>query len=149
MKAIRWSEDQYKGYLARQKRERSNGKLRERSEMPGVDIDAIHGKRPLQLPQSKLERRLDQQIAEAELTEPVKNYFFLAGRDLELDRAWPKLKIGVEVQGMAHRIKGKFRRDIEKRALAMLAGWRVLEVDGATIRDGRAIKWLKTLLERP
>jgi hypothetical protein len=47
---------------------------------------------------------------------------------------------------MAHRIKGKFKRDIEKRALAMLAGWRVLEVDGAAIKDGRAIAWTKRLL---
>lgn len=68
------------------------------------------------------------------------------GRDFELDFAWPGLKVAVEVQGGVHRIKGKFGRDIEKRALAMLAGWKVLEVDSASIKDGRAIDWVKRLL---
>jgi hypothetical protein len=47
---------------------------------------------------------------------------------------------------MAHRIKGKFKRDIEKRALALLAGWRVLEVGGDEVRSGRALVWLRELL---
>ncbi len=97
--------------------------------------------------ESKLERRFDQQLEEAGLPIPRRNWFFLNGRDFELDRAWPAQKIAVEIQGMAHRIKGKFKRDIEKRALAMLSGWRVLEVDGASIRDGRAIAWTKQLLK--
>ena len=103
--------------------------------------------------ESKIERRLDQQImgnglAALMAAGPMaRNYFFLPDRDFELDFAWPHMKIAVEVQGMAHRIKGKFQRDIEKRALALLAGWRVLEVDGASVRDGRAIEWLKQLLE--
>jgi very-short-patch-repair endonuclease len=96
--------------------------------------------------ESKLEIRFDQQLRANELPAPERNYFFMDGRDLELDRAWPKLKVAVEIQGMAHRIKGKWKRDIEKRALAMLAGWRVLEVDGAAIKDGRAIAWTKRLL---
>lgn len=111
---------------------------------PGVDIDAVH--RTQAPKESKIERRLEQQILDAMLPEPRRNYFFLQGRDLELDFAWPFVKMAVEVQGMAHRIKGKFQRDIEKRALAMLAGWRVLEVDGASVRDGRAIKWLQELM---
>lgn len=96
--------------------------------------------------ESQLERRFDQQLEQAWLPEPRKNWFFLNNRNFEFDRAWPALKVAVEVQGMAHRIKGKFKADIEKRALAMLAGWRVLEVDGASIRDGRAIEWSKQLL---
>ena len=48
---------------------------------------------------------------------------------------------------MVHRIKGRFRADIEKRALALLAGWRVLEVSGAEIRSGQAIAWLIALLQ--
>jgi hypothetical protein len=54
--------------------------------------------------------------------------------------------VAVEIQGMAHRIKGKFKRDIEKRALALLAGWKLLELDGASVRDGRGIEWLRQLL---
>lgn len=103
---------------------------------------------------SKIERRFAQQLAEAGIFEAkedeprgyLRNYFLFADRDFELDFAWPGLRVAVEVQGMAHRIKGKFKRDIEKRALALLAGWRVLEVDGESVRDGRAIKWALKLL---
>lgn len=135
MSAIRWTEEDFKAYKLRT----------EKSDMRGVDTDAVHRTREGPK-ESKLERRLDQQIEDAALPAPRRNYFFMSGRDFELDRAWPDLMIAVEVQGMAHRIKGKFKRDIEKRALAMLRGWRVLEVDGASIRDGRAIDWLRSLL---
>lgn len=72
---------------------------------------------------------------------------FLPDRKYRLDFAFPQQKIGVEVQGMVHRIKGRFKADIEKRALAMLNGWRILEVSGTEVRNGKAIEWLKTLLE--
>lgn len=91
---------------------------------------------------SKLELRFAQQIESAGLPPPARNWYHIPGRDFTLDFAWPNLKFGVEVQGMAHRIKSKFRADIEKRALAQLAGWRVLEVGGYEIRNEIAIKWL-------
>lgn len=99
--------------------------------------------------ESNLERRFDQQLRANGITDFERGWFFIVGRDFELDFAFPKRKLAVEVQGMAHRIKGKWKRDIEKRALAMLEGWRVLEVDGATIRDGRAIEWTKRMLALP
>lgn len=129
--AVRWSPEQLVDYL------------KKRNIIPAPTREEVKRER---MKESKLERRLDQQILEAGLPEPRRNWFFLNGRDFELDRAWPAAKLAVEVQGMAHRIKGKFQRDIEKRALALLAGWKVLEVDGASIRDGRAIQWLKELL---
>lgn len=95
---------------------------------------------------SKIERRFDQQLAESCLPPHQRNYFFLAERDFELDFAWPAMKAAVEVQGGAHRAKGKWQRDIEKRALAMLSGWRVLEVDSSAIRDGRALAWTRQML---
>ena len=95
---------------------------------------------------SQLEVRFAQQIDTKGLKQPVREFYFLDGRDFRLDFAYPDLKIGVEVQGMAHRIKGRFQADIEKRALALLAGWRVLEVSGATIKSGQAICWLAQLL---
>ena len=98
-------------------------------------------------PESKLERRFAQQLFDAGLKTNQRNYFFLPDRDFELDFAWPTKKVAVEIQGMSHRIKGKFKRDIEKRALAMLAGWRVLELDGDSIRSGRGLEWLKELLK--
>lgn len=96
---------------------------------------------------SKLERRFSQQLSDSSDIAPhQRNYFFMPDRDFELDYAWPSVKVAVEVQGMAHRIKGKFKRDIEKRALALMAGWKVLEVDSSAIRDGRALQWLRTVL---
>lgn len=96
---------------------------------------------------SAIEQRLSQQIEAHGLPVPVRNYFHIKGRDFTLDFAWPARKLGVEVQGMAHRIKGKFRADMEKRALAMLDGWRVLEVGGHEVRHEIAIGWLTKLLE--
>lgn len=96
--------------------------------------------------ESELERRFAQQIRAAGLPDPEREYYHIAGRDFRLDFAWPALRLGVEIQGMAHRIKGKFNADIEKRALAMLAGWRVLELNGTAVREETGIEWLKALL---
>ena len=95
---------------------------------------------------SLLELRLAQQIAEAGLPEPVREYFHIPGRDFRLDFAWPAAKIGVEIQGMQHRVKGRFHADIEKRALGLLAGWRILEIDGRAVKSGQGIDWLRQLL---
>ena len=96
---------------------------------------------------SAIHIRMRQQIEQAGLIPPVEEYYHIKGRDFRLDFAWPFLKIGVEVQGMAHRIKSKFNADIEKRALGLLSGWRVLEANGDSIRNEQAIKWLKQLME--
>ena len=107
--------------------------------------------KPAQAPkpqgESKIERRFAQQLADAGIAGYQRNYFFLPDREFELDFAWPPVKIAVEVQGMSHRIKGKWKADIEKRALAMLAGWRVLEIDGDAIRSGRGVEWLREMFK--
>ena len=71
----------------------------------------------------------------------------LPPRKWTLDFAIPERKLGIEVQGMVHRIKDRFKADIEKRAELSLAGWRILEVDGESIRDGRALAWIERLLK--
>ena len=139
--AIRWTEADLTAYKAKE----------QRAPMPGVDIDAVHRKYPQA---SKLELRFEQQMNEAGIWPAkkecpegyVRQYYPIKGRDFTLDFAWAPFLLYVEVQGMAHRIKGKFKTDIEKRALLLLRGWRGLEVDGASIRDGRAIGWLRSLL---
>lgn len=98
--------------------------------------------------QSDIERALEWFIADANIPAAERNYRHIPGRKFELDFAWPALKLGVEVQGMAHRIKGKFEADVDKRALAQLEGWLILEVSGRRIRDGSAIEWLKELYDR-
>jgi len=104
-------------------------------------------RRALKRGPSELELVLAQQISLLELPAPVREYKAIPGRDFRLDFAWVDRRIGLEVQGMVHRIKGRFKNDIEKRALHLLHGWRVLEVSGAEVRSGRAAAWLVTLLE--
>jgi very-short-patch-repair endonuclease len=96
---------------------------------------------------SELEVAFAHQIFEAGIVKPERQYPHLRGSRHTLDFAWPDLRIGVEVQGMVHRIKKGFKGDITKRAQGLLQGWRVLEVGGQQIRDGTAIKWLKQLIE--
>lgn len=134
--AVRWTEEQLRDYQLR-------------TDARGLKCSPGRGIAPDPKPaktESKAERRFSQQLHESGLPPHFRNWFFMDGRDFELDFAWPGLKTAVEVQGGVHRIKGKFGRDIEKRALAMLAGWRVLEIDAASIRDGLAIEWTKRLL---
>lgn len=97
---------------------------------------------------SDLEELFAQQLTLTKLPAPVRQYPHLRGSRHTLDFAWPDLWIGVEVQGMVHRIKGSFKNDIKKRAQGLLQGWQVLEVGGAEIRDGTAVQWLHELFER-
>jgi very-short-patch-repair endonuclease len=96
--------------------------------------------------ESKLERRFVQQLGEAGITDYQRNYFPITGRDWELDFCWPARKFAVEVDGMAHRTKGRFKADFQKHAALLLAGWLVLRVCGDDVRQGRAIEWTKQLL---
>jgi hypothetical protein len=133
--SLRWTDDEYKAFLRR---------TQEIANIQELPIGQPQKPAPTE---SKLERRFTQQLAEnPDIPPHQRNYFFLADRDLELDYAWPGLRVAVEVQGLSHRVKGKFKRDIEKRALAMLAGWRVLEVGGDQVRSGEALTWLRRLL---
>ena len=68
--------------------------------------------------------------------------------DFRLDFAWPQLgKLAVEVDGEVHRIRDRFHGDIRRNALILLAGWRVLHVDGRRVRSGDAVRWVRLFLE--
>jgi very-short-patch-repair endonuclease len=97
--------------------------------------------------ESSIEAMFALQLRAARLPEPKREFAFCEGRKFRLDFAWPERLIAVEVQGMVHRIKERFEADIEKRALALLGGWRVLEVSGQAVRDGRALGWIEQLLQ--
>lgn len=98
------------------------------------------------MPESVIEALLALQIRALKLPVPERNYRWMTGRRYEWDFAYPDRKIAIEVQGMVHRIKSKWERDIFKRAYGLLDGWRVLEVSGETIRSGVAIQWIEKLL---
>lgn len=99
------------------------------------------------LRRSELEELLKLQLVASGIKGFVQQHQPLLPRRWSLDFSMPPQKLAVEVQGMVHRIKDKFRRDIEKRAELMLDGWKVLEVDGEAIKDGRALAWIKRLLQ--
>lgn len=98
---------------------------------------------------STLEIIFAQQLDVLRLPAPVREHQAIPNRKYRLDFAWPDRRIGVEVQGMVHRIKGRFQRDTEKACLHILHGWRVLPVCRADIVSGRAAAWITTLLESP
>ena len=95
--------------------------------------------------QSDIEAMFALQLRTTDIPTPVRNCVFLTDRKLELDFAWPDLKLGVEIEGAVHRIRERFHGDIEKHALALIHGWTVLRVDGRSIRNGKAIEWFEQL----
>lgn len=97
---------------------------------------------------SELELIFAKQITVLDIPPPHREYRFMENRDFRLDYAWPKWKFYVEVNGMVHRIRERFLRDVEKLAMAQIHGWRGLVVAGQDVRSGRAMSWLVTLLEQ-
>lgn len=134
MNSIRWTPEQLADYERRgQKRTHC------------MEGSAPHKKHEMSK-ESKLERRFVQQLDEAGIADYTRNHFPILGRDWELDFCWAPRKLYVEVDGMAHRTKGRFKADFAKRAELLLAGWKGLHVCGDDIRHGRAIEWTKRLL---
>lgn len=71
---------------------------------------------------------------ECGLPEPVFEHRHIEGRKFRLDVAWPRERVGIEVQGgiwikAAHSTSIGIKRDMEKRNLGLCAGWRVLECE--------------------
>lgn len=103
---------------------------------------------------SDIEELFAQQIRlVGNLPAPEREYHHLRGSKHRLDFAWPEyrvngLQLGVEVQGMVHRVKHNFSNDLEKRARGLLQNWMVLEVGGEQIRSGKAMEWLQELFTR-
>jgi hypothetical protein len=146
MTGVRWSPEQLEGHLKSGKVRIAGAPAPERRCSASRAVVQADIKLPPKV--SLIEERFAQQIEAAGLPAPKREYFHIPGRDFRLDFAWPALRIGVEVQGGAHRVKARAAADIEKRALGLLAGWRILEVNGAAVRDERGIGWLKQLVEQ-
>ena len=84
-------------------------------------------------------------IGQANVPRPAREHAFDPARNWRFDFAWPGVlpgepgPIAVEMEGGAHRIKGRFERDVEKYNRAALHGWTLLRVTPAMVNDGRAI----------
>jgi hypothetical protein len=115
-----------------------------------AQIDAVMQppKRTAKSGPSELELMFSKQITVLDIPPPRREFKFMENRDFRLDYAWPEKRLAVEVQGMVHRIKERFLRDIEKLAMAQILGWRVLLVAGQDVRSGRAVSWLVTLWDQ-
>ena len=77
----------------------------------------------------------------------VRQHQFDQTRKWSFDFAWPELMFAVEVEGMVHRIKSKFKTDIIKHANAQMQGWTILRVGGDEVRSGTAITWIEHMLK--
>lgn len=71
-------------------------------------------------------------------------------RAFRADICFPGSKLVVEIQGGGgrgrHTTTAGFERDRVKTNLAVLAGWRVLEVTGSHVRNGSAVRWIAAAL---
>lgn len=90
---------------------------------------------------------LEAQLVEAGLTF-VTEYRFVLDRKWRLDFAFPEQKVAVEVQGAVHRIKSRYKSDIEKFNHLTLEGWAVLLFRAEHIRKGLAVPLIQEVLER-
>jgi hypothetical protein len=119
-------------------------------------------KEPPPLGTSPLELVLRNRIERAGLPAPWVNpnpnskkpheYRFSEGRQWRFDFAWPDRHVACEVEGGGwvggRHVRGKgFAQDLEKYNAAAMMGWVVIRVDGRMIEDGRAVKYLESLLK--
>lgn len=82
----------------------------------------------------------------------VREFPFHPVRKWRFDFAWPVVRVAVEIEGGtfisgAHTRGVHFSSDCEKYAEALLLGWKVLRVDSRMVKDGRALLWVKKLLQ--
>ncbi len=99
------------------------------------------------VPGSRLERMMVQQLTLTKAPDYIREHRFDTERKWRFDFAWPVMKIAIEVEGGVHRIKGRFKGDIEKYNEAMLQGWSVIRVAQDEIKGGLAIAWLERLIK--
>jgi very-short-patch-repair endonuclease len=105
-------------------------------------------------PAPDLEGMLLGQIAERGLPAPVRQTNLprkTARRAFKADFLWPEHRLILEVHGGVftggrHVTGAGFERDKVKANLAVLAGYRLLEVTGSHVRDGSAVSWLADAL---
>jgi very-short-patch-repair endonuclease len=74
-------------------------------------------------------------LGDGPLPEPVKEYRPHPTRRWRIDRAWPTVKLAVEIEGGVHRIGDKFERDVEKYNWLTANGWRVLRCTPSMLRN--------------
>ena len=102
---------------------------------------------------SALEETLAFQIKAIRLPAPEREFKAVEGRKFKWDFAWPDHSLLLEIQGQIWRKGGHttgtgILRDMEKLNLAVLNGWRVLQVAREHIESGQAVKWVQQALSQ-
>jgi len=90
---------------------------------------------------------------ECGLPTPEFEVLYIPGRWFRLDIAWTWYRVGIEVQGGiwtkgAHSTGTGIRRDMEKRNLGILAGWRVLECEPRDLCTAEMVESVRNLIGR-
>ena len=89
---------------------------------------------------------LDRQLRLAGIEDQELEYRFTVERKWRFDIAWPKRMFAVEVDGAVHRIKSRFKADLEKHQAAFRFNWRVLRVSPAQVISGEALQMVTDTL---
>lgn len=95
---------------------------------------------------SDYETWLANQLEASGLPAPACQFRWLDERLYVADLAYPPLLI--EIDGAAHRIKGRFLDDIEKNQQALLNGYYLLRIATSQVRSGKAVEIVRRALER-
>ena len=105
--------------------------------------------------ESPLELEFLQQVRDAGLPEPIRQYKALEQRRFLWDFAWPDepYRLLIEVNGQTFRKGGHstgrgIARDYEKLDLGILAGWHCLIFDAKMIHNGKALAYTRQALEK-
>ena len=100
---------------------------------------------------SRLEHDLLQQIHLAGLPKPEMEYRAIPGRRFRFDLAFIEQMLLIEVQGGIwtggkHGRGAGIETDQEKLNLAVIEGWRVLQVSSNHVKNGKALIWIRLAL---
>ena len=88
-----------------------------------------------------------EQVREAGLPEPEREYRFHPTRKWRFDFAWPEIKVAVEIEGSVwaqgrHTRGSGYLGDIEKYNEATALGWRVYRVPAHDVESGAGIYYV-------
>jgi very-short-patch-repair endonuclease len=100
---------------------------------------------------SKLEAEFALQLRAHGVMPSTREYRPIPTRRYRIDFAWPKEKIGVELDGgtwkNGRHSRGKgYDADCEKLALLQLDGWTIFKATETHLKNGMAIEWTKQAL---
>lgn len=109
-------------------------RARLKADVPGVSVKRTAAQRALERARADAKREsFYTALLLWKLPRPVAEHRFHETRDWRFDYAWVAQRVALEVDGGAfasgrHTRGAGFRRDLEKRNAAVVAGWRVLHV---------------------